>query len=92
MSFTNNICIKEAGWRPGKNTIAGKVPGKMIGGEIYYNDKHILPEKEGRIWYECDIDYEKGTRRDNPKRLFYSNDGLMFYSTDHGNTQFFWIK
>ena len=80
----------ELGWRPGRNTIAGKIPGKMIGSEIYRNEKHRLPEKDGRVWYECDIDYNAGGRSN--KRLFYSNDGLTFYSTDHGETKFYWIK
>ena len=53
----------------------------MIGGDIYHNKELILPEKIGRIWYECDIDYTSGKR--NALRLFYSNDGLMFYSNDH---------
>lgn len=69
------------GWKRGKNTIAGKAPGKMIGGEVYRNTEHILPEKEGRIWYHCDVDYETGDRND--LRLYYSNDGLMFYSPTH---------
>ncbi len=77
------------GWRKGKN-LAAFAPGKMIGGEVYKNKKHILPEKEGRIWYECDINYTSGKR--NSLRLFYSNDGLIFYSIDHGERQFYWIK
>jgi len=68
------------GWTRGKD-LSKFAPGKMIGGEVYYNDKHILPEKQGRIWKECDINYESGKR--NSFRLFYSNDGLMFYSPDH---------
>ncbi|MCX4286310.1 MAG: hypothetical protein OSJ68_03295 [Clostridia bacterium] len=48
-----------------------------------------MPEKEVRIWYECDVDYEKGVR--NAKRLFYSNDGLMFYSPDHGLEKIYYI-
>ena len=80
------------GWNPRRNTMAGKATDKMIGNEPYRNENHRLPEKEGRIWYECDVDYQSGTRTTNPKRLFYSNDGLMFYSTDHGKTEFYWIK
>lgn len=88
--ITKEIARTEYGWNPGKNTLAGKAPGKMIGDEIYNNDKHRLPEAKGRTWKYCDVDYESGKR--NSLRLFYSNDGLMFYSTDHGNTQFYWIK
>lgn len=69
------------GWNSRRNTLAGKAPGKMIGGDVYMNDKEILPIKEGRVWYECDIDYFSGHR--GGKRLYYSNDGLMFYSDRH---------
>lgn len=74
------------GWRQGKN-LEHFAPGKMIGGDIYKNKPPILPEKEGRIWRECDVDYE-GLKR-NSKRLYYSNDGLMFYSPDHGKTFYY---
>jgi len=36
-----------------------------------------LPEKDGRVWYEADIDYESGFR--NTKRIVFSNDGLIFF-------------
>ena len=65
-------------------------PGKMIGGNIFNNRKGILPEKEGRIWYECDVDYIAGKR--NSLRLYYSNDGLIFYSEFHDETQVVFIK
>ena len=79
--ITKQEAEEKYGWDNSKNTIAGKAPGKMIGGDVYYNKNHILPEKEGRVWYECDVDYKSGSR--NCPRLFYSNDGLMFYSTSH---------
>ena len=85
--ITKEEAKKEYGWKQGKNTLAGKAPGKMIGGDLYFNIPPILPEKEGRIWYECDVDYESGGR--NTKRLYYSNDGLMFYSPDHGRTFYY---
>ncbi len=80
------------GWTRGKD-LSKLAPGKMIGGDIYYNNKHILPEKEGRIWYECDIDYTNGKKR-NPLRLYYSNDGLMFYSPNHldGNVTVYLVE
>jgi len=87
--ITKQEAKEKYGWDPSKNTMAGKAPGKMIGGDEYNNDPIILPEKEGRIWYECDVDYESGRR--NTKRLYYSNDGLMFYSDNHGQT-FYYIK
>ena len=54
------------------------------------NNKGILPEKDGRIWYECDVDYVSRLR--NSLRLYYSNDGLMFYSINHGQSEFVYIK
>ena len=35
----------------------------------------------GRIWYECDIDYNGGYS--NNFRLIYSNDGLIFKTDSH---------
>lgn len=80
----------QLGWDNSKNTVAGKVPGKMLGGDRYQNFKEILPVKSGRIWYECDVNYQFGRR--NSLRLYYSNDGLMFFSPDHGLSSFYYIK
>ena len=79
--ITKQEATEKYGWNSRRNTVAGKAPGKMIGGDVYFNDKSILPEADGRVWYECDVDYENGTRAS--ARLFYSSDGLMFYSPDH---------
>ena len=46
----------------------------VIGGDIYRN-------KDGRIWYEADINYTGGIR--NSSRILYSNDGLVFVTYDH---------
>lgn len=79
------ITKKEAkdiyGWNNRHNTLAGKAPGKMIGGDIFNNAPPVLPVKDGRMWFECDVDYVSGGR--NSKRLYYSSDGLMFYSPGH---------
>lgn len=82
---------QKLGWRKGKD-LSKFAPGKMIGGEEYENKDYILPEKEGRIWYECDINYTSGKR--NSLRLYYSNDELMFYSPNHleNNVKVYWIK
>ena len=79
--ITKEEAMEKYGWDSSKNTLAGKSPGKMIGGNIYENKELILPTKAGRIWYECDIDYVGGKR--GKSRLYYSNDGLLFYSPDH---------
>lgn len=55
--------------------------GKSIGGDRFGNFERRLPDKKGRIWHECDVDYAGGAR--GAKRLVFSNDGLIFYTADH---------
>ena len=46
-----------------------------------------------RTWHECDVDYTSGRR--NNKRLYYSNDGLIFFSPTHLEGEMpevYWIK
>ena len=57
------------------------LPGRVIGGDVFENRKHKLPESPGRTWYEADFDYDGGYR--NNCRLLYSNDGLLFVTYDH---------
>ena len=40
-----------------------------------------MPDKQGRTWKECDIDYVRGNR--NAKRICFSNDGLVYYTSTH---------
>lgn len=75
---------KICGWEKRKNTLDEVLPGIMLGGNRYYNKDGKLPKKEGRIWFEADIDYINGYR--NTERLLYSNDGLIFVTYDHYNT------
>lgn len=75
---------KSAGWNPKKQNLCEVLPGKMIGGDVYYNHPPRLPEAEGRVWYEADFDFVDEYR--NKKRILYSNDGLIFASYDHAQT------
>lgn len=80
---SNYITKKEAqklGWKE-KGTLDRVAPGKSIGGDRFGNYEKLLPEKSGRAWKECDIDYVKGNR--NAKRICYSDDGLIYYSPSH---------
>ena len=72
---------KTLGWKPILGNLDEVAPGKIIGGNIYRNRDGKLPSVPGRIWYECDIDYQGGYR--NNARLIYSNDGLIFKTDDH---------
>lgn len=70
---------------------------KSIGGDYFGNYQGLLPRKDGRCYWECDID-TLGTDTRGTKRLVYSNDGLMFYTEDHYatfqmlNPEFYSIK
>ena len=74
---------KKLGWQT-KGTLDKVAPGKSIGGDRYGNYENRVPNKSGRTWKECDIDYVKGSR--NSKRIVFSNDGLIYYTNDHYQT------
>ena len=80
----NFITKKEAqdlGWVASEANLWEVAPGKSIGGDIFQNREGLLPEEKGRVYYECDIDYEGGRR--GTKRIVFSSDGLIFYTDDH---------
>ena len=57
-------------------------PDGAIGGDIFQNREGLLPKKDGRTYYECDIDtWGRGSR--GTKRIVFSSDGLVFYTDDH---------
>ncbi|AAK78819.1 hypothetical protein BJV85_003166 [Clostridium acetobutylicum] len=74
---------EELGWTPGEN-LWDYAPGKSIGGDIFTNSEGVLPTKRGRVWHECDINYFGGHR--GADRLVYSNDGLIYGTSDHYET------
>lgn len=83
-NFISKSEAEELGWKK-KDGEAGQLhvvaPGMSIGGSYYGNYEGLLPEKDGRKYYECDINYVKGNR--GAERIVYSNDGLIFYTGDH---------
>ncbi len=83
----NYITKKEAeklGWRSKEGNLWDVAPEMSIGGSRFGNYEKQLPEKEGRKYYECDLEYDGGYR--GAKRLIYSDDGLIFYTEDHYKT------
>lgn len=83
-NFITKAEAKKLGWVPSKGNLYIVAPGKSIGGDIFTNREKSLPDKKGRIWREADIDYKYGTR--NAKRILYSNDGLIYKTSDHYKT------
>ena len=75
---------KKMGWVASKGNLRDVCDGCSIGGDSFGNREGLLPKKDGRKYYECDIDYEGGER--NAKRIIWSNDGLVFYTDDHYKT------
>lgn len=83
----NFITKKEAeaaGWVSSEGNLWKVAPGMSIGGSRFGNYEGALPEKDGRTWYECDINFDGGFR--GAERIIYSNDGLIYYTGDHYKT------
>lgn len=79
----NFITKKEAkalGWEGG--SLEPYAPGKSIGGDRFGNYEGILPEEDGVIYKECDID-TMGADQRGAKRIVFSNEGAVYYTEDH---------
>ncbi len=80
---SNFITKKEAnalGWSGG--SLEKYAPGKSIGGDKFGNYEGLLPTAKGRKYYECDID-TLGKSKRGAKRIIFSSDGLIYYTSDH---------
>lgn len=80
----NYITKSEAralGWDSQAGNLWEVAPGCVIGGDRFGNNEGLLPEAEGRDYYECDVNYDGGYR--DEERIVYSDDGLIFYTADH---------
>ncbi|HGM9757849.1 TPA: ribonuclease domain-containing protein [Proteus mirabilis] len=74
------ISKKEArakGWNAKAGNLCDVLPGRAIGGDRFMNREKQLPEEAGRQWF----DEHRGS-----DRLLYSNDGLIYLTTDHYRT------
>ena len=89
-NFISKDLAIEKGWRPGK-ALENYVPGGQIGGDIYQNSTKLLPEVPGRVWREADVGLigDMSRAKQPGTRLLYSNDGLLYITTDHYKTVHF---
>ena len=74
----------DLGWNNKKGNLHDVAPGCSIGGDRFGNYEGALPDKKGRKWTECDINFDGGYR--GSERIVFSNDGLIYYTNDHYNT------
>ena len=79
-NFMTKSQAKKLGWKSG--ALEPFAPGKCIGGDTFRNNEGLLPKKSGRTYKECDIDTLGGGPRGS-KRIVFSNDGLVYYTSDH---------
>lgn len=79
-NFMTKRDAKALGWEGG--SLEDYAPGMCIGGDYFGNYEGLLPEKNGREYHECDID-TLGAKSRGPKRIIFSNDGLIYYTSDH---------
>lgn len=89
----NYLTKKEAaelGWDAQAGNLWEVQDQACIGGDVFGNREKKLPEQKGRRWYECDVNYAGGYR--GPERLVYSNDGLIYYTSDHYNSFDLWYE
>ena len=81
---SNYITKNEAsklGWVSNEGNLWDVTDEMSIGGDKFGNYEGLLPKKNGRQWYECDVNYYGGYR--GSERILYSNDGLIYYTDDH---------
>jgi hypothetical protein len=67
------------GWDAEKGNLWDVSDKMSIGGDRFFNREGVLPEN--KRYFECDIDYNGGYR--GAKRLVYSVDGWIYYTSDH---------
>ena len=79
-NFMTKNEAKALGWSGGG--LDDYAEGMCIGGDRFGNYEGLLPDADGRIWTECDIDTLHANSR-GAKRIVFSNDGLIYYTEDH---------
>ena len=79
-NFITKSEAQSLGWTGG--TVENYKEGAAIGGDKFGNREGLLPKKNGRQYYECDID-TKGRGSRGTRRIVFSNDGLIYYTDDH---------
>lgn len=80
-NFVTKNEARDLGWDNSKGNLWDVTDNMSIGGDKFGNREGLLPKADGRIYYECDVNYNGGFR--GAQRIVFSNDGLIFYTDDH---------
>lgn len=73
---------RDLGWHGGP--LKKYAPGKSIGGDIFTNRQHVLPDSNSK-YIECDIN-ANGTSRGAERIVYNSGDYKVYYTDDHYST------
>ena len=79
-NFITKNQARALGWSGG--SVERYIPGAAIGGNRFGNREGLLPDAPGRTWTECDIN-TLGESGRGAERIVFSNDGLIYYTSDH---------
>jgi ribonuclease T1 len=80
--YVTKDAARARGWRGGG--LCDVWPGQVIGGDTMRNFGGKLPDMPGRVFREADLDGDCRSR--GPRRLVFSNDGLIYVTLDHYNS------
>lgn len=83
-NFITKNKAQDRDWDNRAGNLDEVAPGCSIGGDRFGNYEGQLPDKKGRKWTECDINFDGGYR--GAERIVFSSDGLIYYTNDHYNT------
>lgn len=86
-NYVNKAEAMANGWKPGK-ALNNTTPNGQIGEDVFENSTNLLPSAPGRVWHEADVGLSNTMSRSNQAgtRLLYSDDGLLYITTDHYRT------
>ncbi len=79
-NFITKDEARKSGWEGG--SLERYLPGMCIGGDRFGNREGLLPDAQGRVWTECDVN-TLGADSRGAERIVFSNDGLIYYTDDH---------
>lgn len=75
---------QKLGWDASQGNLCDVLPGRAIGGDRFGNREKSLPDKNGRQYFEADVNYNCSNR--SADRIVFSNDGLIFLTHNHYQT------